>query len=75
MLFLDSEKQCCGSGSYNHQAKIIRKIMIPTVFLLHFDFLSLKNYVKVPSKSFFVAVLKVNDENSRTRIRIRIRIH
>ncbi len=24
---------------------------------------------------FFVDILKVNDENSRTRIRIRIRIH
>jgi hypothetical protein len=48
---------------------------------LLFDFLSLKNYVEVPSKSnkqenffyknyFFVGILKVNDGNRRIRIRI-----
>jgi hypothetical protein len=51
-------KQCCGSGSssqrygsgsFYHQAKIVRKTLIPPVFL--FDFLSLKNDVSVPSKS------------------------
>jgi hypothetical protein len=34
-----------------HQAKIVRKTLIPTVFLIRFDFLSLKNDVNVPSKS------------------------
>jgi hypothetical protein len=32
-------------------SKIVRKTLIPTVFLLLFDFLSLKNDVIVPSKS------------------------
>ncbi len=41
-----------GSGSFYHQAKIVRKTLIrPTVLLLLFDFLSLKNYVNVPVKS------------------------
>jgi hypothetical protein len=31
-----------GSGSFYHQAKIVRKTLIPTVFWLLFDFLSLK---------------------------------
>jgi hypothetical protein len=31
----------------NHQAKIVRKTLIPAVFLLLFDFLSLKNDVNV----------------------------
>jgi hypothetical protein len=45
-----------------------------------YDFLSLKNDVNVPSKSIkqknlgkklvFVGILKINDENSRSRIRI-----
>jgi hypothetical protein len=49
-------------------------------FVTLFDFLSLKNYVNVPSKSnkqkkffrnkFFVAILKVIDENSRIRIHL-----
>jgi hypothetical protein len=40
-----------GSGSFYHQAKLVRKTLILTVFC-HFDnFLSLKNYVKVASKS------------------------
>jgi hypothetical protein len=33
-----------GSGSFYHQAKIVRKTLIPTVT-------SLKNYENVPSKS------------------------
>ncbi len=50
----------------------------------YFGLLSLKNDVNVPSKSnkqkdffltsFFVGILKVNDENIRIQIRIRIRI-
>jgi hypothetical protein len=65
-----------GSGSFYHQAKIVRKTWIPTVLLLLSDFLSLKNDVNVPSKSrkmwkkiVFVGVLKANDENSEIRIR------
>jgi hypothetical protein len=70
----------CGSGSFYHQAKIVRKTLIPTVLGLLLDFLSLKNDVDVPSrrnkqnnfffKLVFVGVLKVNDENSRVRSRI-----
>jgi hypothetical protein len=73
-----------GIGSFNQQAKTVRKTLILTVLCLLVDFLSLKNYVNVPSKSkkqkffyknfFFVGILKVNDENSRIRIRIWIRI-
>ncbi len=40
-----------GSVSLYHQAKIVRKTLIPTVLRLRYDFLSLKNYVNVPSKS------------------------
>jgi hypothetical protein len=40
-----------GSRSFYHQAKIVRKTLIPTVLWLLFDFLSLKNDVNVPSKS------------------------
>jgi hypothetical protein len=40
-----------GSGSFYHQAKIGRKTLIPTVLLLLFDFLSLKNDVNVHLKS------------------------
>ncbi len=40
-----------GSRSFYHQAKIVRKTLIPTVLWLLFYFLSLKNYVNVPSKS------------------------
>ncbi len=35
-----------GSGSFCHQAKIVRKTLNPTVLCLFLDFLSLKNYVK-----------------------------
>ncbi len=62
-----------GSGSFCHKAKIVRETLISTILWLLFDFLSLKNYVKVPSKStynaenfffnsFFVGILKVDDE-------------
>ncbi len=58
----------------------------PWLLLLLFDFLSLKNDLNVPSKSyqqknffnkilFFVGILKVSDENSGIWIRKRIRIH
>jgi hypothetical protein len=71
------------SGSLYHQAKIVRKTLIPTVLRLNDDFLSLKNDVNVPYlqkvksrktflKSVFGGVLKVNGENSRIRIQIRI---
>ncbi len=46
--------------------------MIPTVLWLLYDFLSLKNYLNVPSKSNKQKNLKITDENSRIRIR---RIH
>ncbi len=68
-----------GAGSFYHQAKIVRKTLIPTVLRILYHFLSLKNDVIVASKSnkeknfFLVAVLKVSDENSRTRSRIRVR--
>ncbi len=40
-----------GFGSFYHQAKIIRKTLIPSALWLLFDFLYLKNDVNVPSKS------------------------
>jgi hypothetical protein len=46
-----STNQRYGSGSFYHYAKIVRKILIPTVFQLIFNFLSFKNDVNVPSKS------------------------
>jgi hypothetical protein len=62
-----------------YQAKIVRNTLIPTVLLLLYDFLSLKNNVNTfkinkqknfGKNSFFVGVSKVNNENDRTRIRI-----
>jgi hypothetical protein len=41
-----------GSGSFYHQAEIVRKTLIPTVLLLLYYFLSLKNDVHVSSKSY-----------------------
>ncbi len=38
-----SASQRYGSGPFYHQAKIVRKTLIPTVLWLLFDFLSLKN--------------------------------
>ncbi len=43
--------QFCGSGSFYHQAKIVRKTSIPTVFWLLYNYLSLKNDENVASKS------------------------
>jgi hypothetical protein len=40
-----------GSDYFYHQEKIVRKTLIPTVFSLLYDFLSLKNDVNVASKS------------------------
>jgi hypothetical protein len=72
-----------GSGSSSKNSK---KNLDPYCFVTFCDFfLSLKNDVNVASKSkkvtklgkikFFVAILKVTDENSRNPIRIRSRIH
>ncbi len=44
---IGSSSQRHGSGSFHHQAKIVRKTLILTVLLLFFDFLSLKNDVNV----------------------------
>ncbi len=40
-----------GSGSFYHHAKIIRKILNPSILWLFLTFLSLKNNVNVPPKS------------------------
>jgi hypothetical protein len=40
-----------GSGSFNHEAKIVGKSLIPIVLSLLYGFLSWKNDVSVPSKS------------------------
>ncbi len=40
-----------GSGSFYHNAKLVRKTLIPTILWLFLTFLSLENYVNVPSKS------------------------
>jgi|LakMenEpi03Aug12_release.lakeMendotaPanAssembly.Ray.scaffolds.fasta_scaffold2096937_1 hypothetical protein len=67
------KKQCCGSesvfrvrrylygsGSFHHKANILREALIFTILRLLYDFLSLKNYVNVPSK---VGSLKKNLDN------------
>jgi hypothetical protein len=64
-----SQRYGPGSGSFYHQAKIVRKTLLPIVFGLLSDLLSLKNDVHVPSKS---NKQNVNDENSRIRSQIRI---
>ncbi len=46
-----SDSQRYGSGSFYHQAKIVRKPVIPTALWLLLDVLSLKNYVNVNSKN------------------------
>jgi hypothetical protein len=75
-----------GSGSFHHQANIVRKTLISTVFLLLlYDFLSLKNDVNVPV--FRIRMIRmfsglpyphpdplVRDTGTDPRIRIRIRI-
>jgi hypothetical protein len=40
-----------GTGTFHHQAKIVRKTFISNVLWLHYDFLSLKNDVNISSKS------------------------
>jgi hypothetical protein len=39
-----------GSGSFYHEAKIVRKTLIAIVLLLLYDFVSLKNDVNLASK-------------------------
>jgi hypothetical protein len=64
-----SVRQRYGSGSFYHQAKIVRKTLIPTVLWLLYDFLSLKwckcTFKKYKQKNSFVGILKVSDKNSR----------
>ncbi len=77
-----SSNQCCGPGSFHHQANMMNETLISTLLWLIFGFLSLKNYViVVPSKrnkqkSFFlifsVGIWKASDEKSRIRIRTSI---
>jgi hypothetical protein len=71
-----SVSQRYGSGSFYHQAKIVtsKTTLDTSCYVTFYDFLSLKNYVNLPSKSneqkyFFVGVLKVSGENNRNRIR------
>jgi hypothetical protein len=61
-----SQRYGYGSGSFYHQAKIVRKTLIPTVLRLLYDFLSMKNDVssksdkqKILEKKVIVGVLKV----------------
>ncbi len=66
-------------------SKYSKKHLDSYYFLTSFWLFIIENDVNVPSKSekqknfffnkFFVGILKVNDENRRTRIRIGIRIH
>jgi hypothetical protein len=43
------------SGSYFHQAKMVRKPLIPTVLWLLYDVLFSKNYVNAASKSTVIS--------------------
>ncbi len=45
------------SGSFQPQAKIMRKTLIPTVWSLLYDFLNMKNDVNIASKSNMQKVL------------------
>jgi hypothetical protein len=47
----DPDPAGSGSGSFYHHAKIVKKNLDSSYFLTLFDFLSLKNYVNVASKS------------------------
>ncbi len=67
--FRTSERYGSGSGTSNHQAKIVRKHMISTVLLLLYDFLSVKNDVNVYLQKV-ISILKAIDKKSRIRIRI-----
>ncbi len=62
-----SHKYGSGSGSYHHQAKIVRKTLISTVLWLLYDFLSLKNDVNVP-------VFRIRRIRTRLFLASRIRI-
>ncbi len=68
-----------GSGSFYHQAIIVKKKLDSYCFVTSFWLFIFENDVDLPSKInkqknflinfvFFVGVLKVNDENSRIRI-------
>ncbi len=62
-----------GSGSFDHQAKIVIKTLIPTVLWLLYDFLYLRKWCKCTFKECLsekLSVLKVKDENIRIRIQI-----
>jgi hypothetical protein len=73
-----------GSGSFHHQANIVRKTLILTVLWLLFDFLSSKNDVTVPVFRIRIRIrmfLGLSDPHpdpltrgTDPRIRIRIRI-
>ncbi len=49
-VFVPSGSVSMRSGSFYHQAKIVRKTLIPTVLCLLYDYLSFKNYVNVAWK-------------------------
>ncbi len=75
-----SQRYGSESGSFYHQAKVVRKILIPTALWLLFDFLSLKNDVNVPSKTnkYPEGQWRKSDPlviGKISRIKIRIRIH
>jgi hypothetical protein len=44
-----SQRRRSGSGSFYHQAKVVRNTFFPTVLGLLFAFSSLKNVVNVPT--------------------------
>jgi hypothetical protein len=46
----NSQRYGSGSGSFYHQAKIVRNTFLPTVMGLLFDLLYLKNVANVPVK-------------------------
>ncbi len=87
-IVVSSQRYVSGSRSFYHQAKIERKTLVPTVFWLLYDFLSLKIDVNVPSKSTkqnnlrsWRSLMKIAGFGSRSlvrgmdqRIGIRIRI-
>jgi hypothetical protein len=63
----------CGSGSFYHQAKKIRKTLIPTALWLLFDFFIFENDVRVPSrrnnqknllKNYFFVVMKSSNSTA-----------
>ncbi len=61
---LDPDPFVRGSRPFYHQTKIIRKSLIPSVFLrILFDFLSLKNYVNVPLNSTVLEISRKVKKN------------